>query len=166
MSPAITEPVVSDAGPLIALARIGRLGILRRLFSSVVVPPAVASELDLEGSRPGARALASVVADGWLAQAESLPVPARLSRTLAEGEAEAIALAAQAGALLLIDERRGRSAARRAGIRVIGTCAVLVAAKGRGLLPTVEPVLQELIGSGYRLSPALVHEVLVLAAEE
>ena len=166
MSSFVAELVVSDAGPLIACALTGRLGLLRGLFGAVVVPPAVFSELHLGGTRPGAVALATAAADGWRAQATPPTVPERLSNALDPGEAEAIALAIRTGALLLVDERRGRRAARREGVKVIGTCAALVAAKERGLLPLVKPVVHELISSGYRLSPALVREVLALAGEE
>ena len=37
--------VVSDTSPLTALLKIGRAGLLRQLFSEVLIPPAVESEL-------------------------------------------------------------------------------------------------------------------------
>jgi len=159
------ECVVADAGPLIALARIEGLGILRGVFRRVLVPPAVFSELEVTSVRPGAVALADAVAQGWLRRAKIDRVPARLGHALDPGEAEAIALAKQRGMLLLIDERRGRTAARLERVPIIGTGALFVVAKRRGLLPEVRPVLDALIESGYRLSPSLVTEILNLAGE-
>ena len=37
--------VVSDTGPLIALAKIEKLSLLERLFEQVLIPPAVYREL-------------------------------------------------------------------------------------------------------------------------
>ncbi len=57
MTPDKPEVIVADAGPLIGLAKIGRLELLRRLFSRVMIPEAVQTELRLKSSRPGAIAL-------------------------------------------------------------------------------------------------------------
>ncbi|MEA3643310.1 MAG: DUF3368 domain-containing protein [Lamprobacter sp.] len=91
---------------------------------------------------------------------------ARLRQVLDAGESAAILLAqALACRFLLIDERRGRAMARRRGIPVVGVAGVLLAAKRRGLLETVKPVLLALSHQGYRLSDALITEVLRLAGE-
>ena len=58
-------PIVADTGPLIALARAGRLGLLRRLYRHVVIPLAVHGELEVRSGRPGATALAGALAAGW-----------------------------------------------------------------------------------------------------
>ena len=54
----MTLAVVSDTGLLIALARVGRLDLLRRLYGQIVIPSAVHDELALDSDRPGAKALA------------------------------------------------------------------------------------------------------------
>lgn len=103
--------VVADAGPLIALGRIGRLDLLRALYGEVVVPGAVWEEVVVAGE---GRAGAAAVRDaGWIAQAavdEADELFASLRTTLDSGEAAAICVASRRGAeLLLIDERRGRA---------------------------------------------------------
>ena len=60
------SPIVADAGPLIGLARIERLDLVRELFGGVVVPTAVADELHLRSHRPGAQDLSWAMASGWL----------------------------------------------------------------------------------------------------
>jgi hypothetical protein len=48
---------------------------------------------------------------------------------------------------------------------VVGLAGVLLAAKRSGLLPSVASTLADLSREGYRLSDALVSEVLRLAGE-
>ena len=164
----MTRVVVADAGPLIALARIGRLDLLRRLYGRVVVPPAVHAELAIDSNRPGAKVLAGVFAAGWIA-VESVAdssVRSELDQLLGPGEAEAIALAEQEGPrFLLIDDARGRRAARARGLPVVGVAGVLLVAKSRGELAAVGPVLDRLSDGGYRLSPRLVAATLARADE-
>jgi predicted nucleic acid-binding protein len=166
----VTGIVVADAGPLIALSRIDRLALLNALYGPVVVPAAVFSEMRVDSDRPGAPTLSAAFAQGAI---ESRPLGtgsedalARMSRVLDPGEASAILLAEQLQArFLLIDERRGRQIARARGITVVGVSGVLIVAKQSGLLESVGVALAELSRHRYRLSDALVQEVLRLAGE-
>ena len=159
--------MVSDAGPLIGLAKTARLDLLPRLFGHVCAPPAVHDELQVGAGRPGAVALAHAVGEGgWLRIVRPKTHATSTSLTLGAGEAEAIALALELDALLLIDERRGRNAARAAGLQVIGTGRVLIAAKERGYLGSVSEALAELASASYRLSAPLVDQLRQIAGED
>lgn len=164
----MTLAVVSDTGPLIALARVERLGLLRRLYGQIVIPSAVRDELALGSDRPGAKALAIALEAGWVSvQPATYPdMVSEIARHLDRGEAEAIALAGQRSArFLLIDDAKGRRVARQRGIRVVGVAGMLLAAKSQGVLGAVGPVLDELSRTGYRLSPRLITGVLTKANE-
>ena len=166
----MTAVVVADAGPLIGLARIGRVSVLTSLYGAVVIPDRALTELHVDSDRPGARALSAALATGAIRQ-QALPEGsaaelARLCLLLDAGEASAILLAEQIKCrFLLIDERRGRQIARARGVPVVGLAGVLLAAKRSGLLPSVASTLADLSREGYRLSDALVSEVLRLAGE-
>lgn len=160
--------VVADAGPLIHLGAIGRLEIVRRLWPDVLVPDAVVREVTVTGAGlPGAEA---VKAAGWLTVASPSNadvVSALLGSGLHRGEAEAIALAVERRAeRLLIDERQGRLTAEGMGVPVIGSIGILVAAKARGEVERVAPLLAELRASGLWISDALVTRVLVAVGED
>lgn len=160
--------VVSDTGPLIALARAGQLDLLHRLYGAVRVPPAVHAELALHSGYPGATSLARAFDAGWMTvQALSDRILAtKLALLLDAGEAEAIALATRPDTrFLLIDESRGRRVARAHDVSVVGIAGLLLVAKSRGMLPAVGPVLDEMSRAGYFLSPRLVSEVLAQAGE-
>ena len=164
----MTRVVIADTGPLIALARIGRLDLLRRLYGRVVVPPAVHAELAIDSNRPGAKVLAGAFAAGWIVVETVADSSVRweLDQLLGPGEADAIALAEQADTrFLLIDDARGRRTARARGIPVVGVAGVLLVAKSRGELAAVGPVLDRLSDAGYRLSPRLVAAPLDRADE-
>ncbi|MBD0321652.1 MAG: DUF3368 domain-containing protein [Gemmatimonadetes bacterium] len=159
--------VVSDASPLIALATIGELGLLRRLYDEIVVPEAVYREV--ASTRPSAPGAAEFRAASWVrthAVQNRLLVNA-LSLQLDVGEAEAIALAVELNAeLLLIDERRGRTAATRLGRRVVGVLGALVEAKQRKFVLEVRPLLDRLaVDAGFRISPELRARVMETAGE-
>lgn len=137
--------VVADSSPLIALARIGRLELLRSVLGSVLLPAAVWTELVQMGiGRPGAGA---VMTADWIGRREIVDVglATLLRRDLGTGESEAIVLAREVGAdLLLMDERMGRAAATRLGLRVTGLVGVLIEARARGLLPDAATVIDDL----------------------
>jgi len=157
--------IIADTGPLIALAISGQLQVLQKLFEQTLIPEAVLSELRINSSRPGAVALADALNAGWLKTVAVEPPAKRLLHTLDQGEAEAITLAAQENLPLLIDEARGRIAARKEGVRFFGTGALLIQAKHQKLIPAVKPILDLMKDAGYRISAPLRKEILKRAGE-
>ena len=154
--------IVSNASPLINLARIGQLELLHDVYGEILVPEGVWREVVVEGEgQPGA---AKVKAADWIIRRSVSQESLRnaLRQELDAGEAEAIVLALEAGAeLLIMDERLGRETARHLGVRCMGLIGVLVESKHRGLLPAVKPTLDALRDvAGIRVSDALYARVL------
>ena len=90
-----------------------------------------------------------------------------LQRDLDRGEAETIALALELGAdLVLLDEKEGRHAAQRFGLRVIGVVGILLEAKTSGAVGTVRPHLDAFRQTaGFYLSTSLYQHALAMAGE-
>jgi predicted nucleic acid-binding protein len=113
--------VVVDASPLIALARIERLELLQKMFGGVVVPSAVWREVVAAGSdKTGASQVATA---DWICRQDVVDQSAveHLRRDLGAGEAEAIVLAHELPAdLLIMDEHLGRVTARDFGVHTVG----------------------------------------------
>ena len=158
--------VVTNSRPVIALAVVGQLDLLGALYGSVLIPGAVWSEVTEVGARrPGAHELASA---SWVERVDVDPPPDRLlTEELGAGEAEAVTLAVRRGArLLLLDDRRARRIAEIAyGLRVKGAAGVLVAAKRRGLIAAVRPLLEAMRIHGYHLSQRLIDSACREAGE-
>ena len=82
------------------------------------------------------------------------------------GESEAIALSIECSAArLILDDKKARRIARRLNLPVTGTLAVLLKAKERGILPMVRDIVNRLIAANFRVSDALVEELLRRAGE-
>lgn len=159
--------VVSNTSPITNLAAIGQLSILRQIYGTLYIPEAVYRELR-EGEERGDHPHFLEIAD-WI-QVRSVPPEALLSLApyqLDRGEAEAIVLAQLMEAdLLLIGERIGRRYARERNLRVVGVLGTLVAAKQRGIIDAVHPLLEQLRHkAGFYVSDQLLTEVLRRAGE-
>ena len=158
--------VVSDAGPLIALAGCNQLELLVAVFEAVHIPQFVFDESTGDSARRGATSIAAFVqAHAQLHPSRDDAVYTAAVSYLDEGEAQALSLARALGCAVLIDERRGRKAADRLGIPLFGVLGVLLQAKRIGALECIAPVLQQIQGNGYRISSALIDAALGLAGE-
>ena len=69
------------------------------------------------------------------------------------------------GRVLLDDRKARRIAAAAYDLEVRGTCALLIAAKARGLITQVRPILETMRGGGYFIGTELMAECLRRAGE-
>jgi hypothetical protein len=158
--------VVSDTSPLRALAHLGHVDWLEILFKRVLLPPAVAFEL-----RHPPSAYRPIEVSDWAFLEVLAPTNvarvAELRSSLDVGEAEAIALAEEVEAdIVLIDEMAGRETARIRGFTVLGTLGLLVRAKQSVLLPSVAPLIDRLRSElGFFISDELRQTILRRAGE-
>src|SRR5258706_6794028 len=99
---------------------------------------------------------------GWLRcrSIENAPLPAVVANDLDRGEAEAITLATEIPAdVLLIDERDGRVLARQTGVRVSGVLGILIRAKAMGSISSVKSEIEALRRlAGFFVAPSLEEE--------
>jgi predicted nucleic acid-binding protein len=161
--------VVANASILISLSSIGQLALLHECFpGGILIPPAVWKEVVEQGrERPGAREVAEA---DWITVCD-VTAPEIVQLLLAqieEGEAEAIALAHQLGAqVVLLDERDARLAAKRLGLCVLGTIGVLIWARRTGNIPSLRGALNALqTRSGFRISQQLYERALSEVGEQ
>lgn len=158
------KTIVADASTLIGLSRIGQLHLLTELYGEVIIPQSVYDEVVRE-ARSGSEEIK---------RAEYLEVEEVRDRKsvelllgyLGRGEAEVLTLSKEKKAeLILIDEKKARKAARRAGFEVIGVLGLLVIAKNRVLISAVRPFIEELGKQEFRLSEKVIERALREAGE-
>lgn len=157
--------IICNTSPLQYLHQIGRLDLLPRLVSRVVVPTAVAAEL-AEGRRLGLN-LPALETLSWvdLRKPRSEAV-LRLATDLGKGETAVLALALEStDAIMILDDALARRHAEILGLRLTGTLGVLLDAKRAGLIARVMPLIDELQSFGFRLSRQTRDAVLCLAGE-
>ena len=155
--------VVADTTPLRYLVETGYEFLLPQLFSSVVIPGAVADELRQTKTPLIVRQWAEGLPSWVEVQRIERPDLAHEAEGLDRGEWEAIELAKQLDAgLLLMDERTGTRFARALGLIVTGTLGVFVEA-ARADLISIDAALDQLGKTNFRHSPDLFRQTRELA---
>jgi len=157
---------VINSSPLISLAVINQLSLLKGIFTVVHVPAHVYQEvLAYEAQKPGAyriqlaRLKVTSVADEMTAKV--------LSYQLDRGEAEVIALGCKIMPdFVIIDELKGRRIGKYLGLNVTGTIGLLLMAKELQLINKIRPFLDDLIEKGIWISDKLYSQALTLAREK
>ncbi len=172
----MTQVVIADAGPLIALAKLDQLVLLQALFGGATITSVVANEVLADGLFPETPALKAALKQDWmsiLSVTDDWQVECCDWMNLYQidlGEATSLTYASRcktAGdhALVVLDDARGRAAAEHADIALIGTVGLLLLAKSRGLVPAIKLLLLHLRSHGYCLSERLVRAAMEQAGE-
>ncbi|MBN2373512.1 DUF3368 domain-containing protein [bacterium] len=158
--------LVSNTGPIVALAVINKLGILKIIFKEVIVPDVVHQEI-IQGGKDFS-GLAHYRKASWIKK-ESLKTPLEplLETLLDKGEASVIHFVREKGAdFVLIDERKARKIAREVyGLNVVGSAGIIVEAKRRNLIPNVGEALDEMRNAGYWIHDDIMKAALRQAEE-
>lgn len=151
--------VVADASPLRYLVWIDEGELTPALYGSVLVPPAVIRELT-RPQTPAKVARWINAPPGWLEVRAPLNATREFPRALGPGECEAIALAEEIHAdLVLVDDWAARREAQRRKLVIQGTLGLLRFAAKVGLadLPSAIVRLRE---TSFRASDELVQFML------
>jgi predicted nucleic acid-binding protein len=160
--------VVSDTTTISNLFLIDMLWLLEKLYHNVVIPSSVFDELKKLES--GNRKIDKIAQAEWIKimEVNNSDFVSILLLTLDKGEAEAIVLAKEINAdLLIIDEVKGRKYAKQLNLNVIGLIGILLLAKQKMLIKSVREILYELKEkSGFWISEKLFNATIELANEK
>jgi hypothetical protein len=165
-------PIVSNTSPLIWLSKIGKITLLKKLFGEVIIPEEVYREAVEKGLQEGfsdALAIKECIEQGWIKISKLNEREIKLCEKVRGhafeihlGEAQAIILARETGALLLMDESSGRAFAETLGLKVKGTLYAIMKALRDKLLDRTEAkeMVLALVGKGFRIEPKLLARIL------
>lgn len=150
--------VVSDAGPLIALARIDALFILQKLFSQIQIPEAVYQECIVKDGIDSQH-IQQAVAKGWI-NPVSVTLKQSFPISLGDGEVEAMQLALDnKETLLIMDDRLARRQAMVLQLNFIGIIRVLYLAEQKLFIDNADTLVQQMADTGYRVSVKLLKQL-------
>lgn len=163
--------VISDTGPLIALAKIARLNLLEFLFGKIYVVPAVYKELMAKAGKEG-----NEIDSAFKQFIKVVEMPTSLKAIdpsldeLGIGEKQSIEYAYSDGRngphLLIIDDKAGRRTAEKLGIPKLGTVGIVILAKKKGLIQQqVSETLEAMRENGYWLSDNIIGTAKLIAGE-
>ena len=84
-----------------------------------------------------------------------------LNLILGKGEASSIALCLETeNSLLIIDEKKGRRIAHELDLKIIGTLGIILQAKEKGLINSIDDLLAKLENADFRISQSLKAKIL------
>ena len=155
--------VIADAGPLIALSRIGKLDLLQQLFQQIIITTTVRDEILENEHCKGKTEVIKAINAGWIkVKSVNMMDWKTINSGVDAGEASSIYLALQMPdtTLLIIDDQAGRAEAIYQKITITGTAAVIGMAKIQGYILSAGDVLHSLRETGYYIGDAIVELVL------
>jgi predicted nucleic acid-binding protein len=157
---------IADASFLIGLSLIRQWRLIEGMVEQIYVAPAVWEEVFVLGQgKPGTKEMSQA------RFIKRYPVKNKRAAEMLEvflgpGEAETLALAQEMGiSIVFLDDLKARKAAQKSGLRTMGVAGFLLAAKQKGLVQEIRPLLEELLKNGFRLSQTLMETVLKRAGE-
>ena len=154
---------VADSSSLIALSMCNHLNLLDMLFDKVIVPEAVYNELILN-DKPESERLKDYLLDK--VSKKNINKYLINDTHLGKGELEAIALYKAVNAdFLIIDDKVARKTAVINNIKITGSLGILLFAKKKGYIKTLNPCIESLKRSNIRISESLIRRVLQEANE-
>jgi len=160
------QKVVSNSSPIIHLAKIGKLSLLREYFNTIMVPESVFKECVAEGK--DRKEVEAIKKTEWIrvAEVQDKKLVKLLQSFLDDGESEAIALSLESGAdLILLDDSDAREKARIYGITVTGTLGVLLRAKKDRKISSLKENIIKLRESGFWVSDFVEERLLEASGE-
>ncbi len=159
------DRIVSNATPLIYLAKADKLNLLKTSINQVFIPNAVFQEVVEEGKRLGekdAYRVEKAISQGWLV-VQAVRDMHSLKVSLHPGEIEVISLARKKGIkTVLMDDAKGRSVAELAGLKPVGTLWIILQAVKNRIINFDEflSTVEDIIHSGFYLKDEVYIKVI------
>jgi hypothetical protein len=138
------------------------LDLLKKLYKNIIIPEAVLKEITRIGKNHyGAEEFSGY---NWITvkKVDNKKMVSALQIELDYGESEVIVLASEYKyPLVLMDEKIGRSVAKRFNIEVVGTIGILVELLHKKLIDNLKKMIDELIlKNGFRVSKKLYEKII------
>ena len=156
--------IVSNTSPIINLSKISRLDLIEKLYQKIIIPGTVYKELIVKDhDKENILAIKSLIDNNIIDvhEVRSYALVSALEKDLDPGESEAIALAVEINAeLVILDERDARETAEIYNLKKTGFIGILMRAKKEGFIDSVKKYLDQAIEKGFWINELLYHSII------
>ncbi len=145
--------MISNASPIIFLAKTNQLSLLKQLFNKIYIPASVKEEI-LTEEKAGFMVINSAIKEDWIKVIESKK-GIELGFALGKGEQDAINLAMERKEPLIIDDAVGVKIAKSFNIDIYRTTTLILMAVKKKILTKKEAInlINKLLDVGYYIAP-------------
>jgi predicted nucleic acid-binding protein len=157
--------IIINSSPLIVLFKSQQAQLLPQLFTEIFVPEGVVEEITIAGFIDSASR--QLLTTTWVKRLEITTIaPEVAAWDLGKGESQVLSLALETlDCAAIIDDRAARRCSQALGITTIGTGGLLILAKRRGLISSINPGIQALQDAGLWLSDPIINLLKQQAGE-
>ncbi len=142
--------IITDTSCLITLTNIGELALLNKVYGKIITTQQVAEEYG--DNLPN-----------WIQIEEPKNKDFYLSllSSIGKGESSAIALALEKrNCILILDDHKARKIASKYNLKFIGTLGVLLLCETKGIISSIEPLIDKLNKTSFRVSEKVIEDIL------
>jgi predicted nucleic acid-binding protein len=142
------------------------MSLIKKLFREVYIPEAVKQEVISGGT--DSLGVKEIKTEKWIRARKIKNKLAKeyLLTEIHDGEAEVIILAEELKAdIIIMDDKLGRRIAKLRGFKVVGTLRILIAAKKKGLIIEIKPLIEKLKEAGFWISDDVYKAILKESGE-
>ena len=161
----MVKVAIANSSPLIALGRIGKLELLRRVLGSVSITEQVYQEIMSKPDYSESVAIKKAVEeDKWIKVSKSKEI----DNILGVGEASTLGLTLMSKQLVIIDDKKASFVADTIGLECHGTLYVILLALKKGIIRNKKEavdVVNLLIGNKLYLSSEVLSEFYALLSK-
>jgi predicted nucleic acid-binding protein len=149
------KTIISDTSCFILLSEISELDLLQKLYGEIFTTSVIANEF-------------GEVLPNWVKIQDStdkfrLQI---LEIQIDKGESSAIALALEIPeSTLILDDIKARKIAQGLGLNFTGTIGIIIKAKLQNIIPSIEPIIEKIKQTNFRISPEVERQAYIQAKE-
>ncbi len=150
--------MISNASPLICLAKLNQLELLKKLFGKIIITTPVKDEV-LIIDKEGFLTIEKAIQKGWI---KVLDPKSEIYFKVGRGENSSINLAKEIRETLIIDDANAIKIAKSFNINFIRTTTILLMALEKSFIDKkqTKELLQKLVENGYYISSSIYVKLL------
>lgn len=143
--------MICNSSPLICLAKINQLEILKKLYKNIIITPEVKNEI-LVSDKPGYSVMEIAMDDNWI---KIMNPKSPVNFGLDPGENSVLNLAKETNQGIIIDDEKAIKIANSLKIKILRTTSIILEALNKKIINKKQAKLyiNQIVEQGYYISP-------------